>query len=118
MHRFFYNCITDPGHYKAALIAADLEKLDLFGDEYLFTWLKQYSIDNLYRVYITDCLKMIAENTKKFTGGSSPSQRYSDLIGPKEPEDKRTPEEVIADINKKCGLTMIDDTEEGEVNEC
>lgn len=117
MHRFFYNSIANPQYYKTALIACDLEKLDLFGDEYLFEWLKQYGAERQYRSYITDCLKMICENTSKLAGGSAPSKRYFDMIEPKKPEETRNADEIIADLNKKCGLTMIDDTG-GEPNEC
>ena len=117
MHRFFYNSFTNPQYYKTALIACDLEKLDLFGDEYLFEWLIQYNHERMYKNYIADCLKMIAENTMKFAGGSAPSKRYYEMIEPIKPEETRNADEIIADLNKKCGLTMIDDTG-GEPNEC
>lgn len=109
MRGFFYHSITNPQYYKAALIACDVAKLELFGDEYITEWLHQYSIERAYKVYVTDILKIIAENTAKFCGGSVPTVRYADLIEPK-PKDTRSTEEVIADVNRKCGLTMIDDT--------
>ena len=108
MYRFFYNSITNPQHYKTALIRADLDKFDLFGDDYLFEWLQQCSVEKAYKTYITDTLKIIAENTAEFAGGGAPTVRWADMIEPK-PKDTRTDDEIIADINKKCGLTMIDD---------
>ena len=117
MPEFFYNCFTDKESYKTAVISCDLAKLEAFGDEYLFDRLHQYAVDIAYRNYVTDCLKMIAENTRRMYGGSAPSQRFAELIAPKAPKDTRTAEEIVADVNKKCGLTMIDDTG-GEVDEC
>ena len=62
---------------------------------------------------------MIADNTRRLAGGSAPSVRYADLIKPKQPEENKTVEEKIDEINKKCGLIMIDDTlEEGGIDEC
>ena len=54
---------------------------------------------------------MIAENTRKFAGGTAPTTRYIDLIEHKEPVAEKKPVEIIADLNKKCGLTMIEDGE-------
>lgn len=65
-------------------------------------------------MYVTDCLKMIAENTQKFAGGSVPKMRYEELIKPKQKEKEKSVDELIAEVNARCGLTMIDDTEEGE----
>ena len=113
MHWFFYNCITNQESYKAAVISLDLDKFELFGDEYFFEHLRQYSVERAYKLYITDCLKMIAENTAKQWGGSSPSMRFIEVIEPKPVKKPKSAEEIIEDVNKRCGLIMID-TEEGE----
>lgn len=114
MHSFFYYCFTAPESYKTAVISADLQKLDLFGVEYLFEFIKWCTHDRLYRIYITDTLKMIAENTAKFAGGSVPKSRYAEIIEPKPAEPEKSAEEIIAEVNARCGLTMTG----GEIDEC
>ncbi len=57
--------------------------------------------EEVYRVYVTDCLKVIAENTAKFGGGNVLKSRYYDLIQPqKEKVPEKTSEEIISDIRK------------------
>jgi hypothetical protein len=54
-----------------------------------------------YKIYMSDALKLIAENTAKFgQGGSYIKARYYDIINPK-PVDNRTEEEVIDHIKNK-----------------
>lgn len=56
----------------------------------------------LYQVYITDTLKMIAENTSNLAGGRSPSMRWLDVAEQAEdPEPEKTAEEVIDHIKEK-----------------
>ena len=57
--------------------------------------------DTAYRVYVTDCLKLIAENT----GNISLKLRYYDIIQPKK-ADNRTGDEIVADIIKRAGLVV------------
>ena len=61
----------------------------------------QQAKDTAYRVYVTDCLKLIAENT----GNISLKLRYYDIIHPKK-ADNRTCEEITADIVARCGLVV------------
>lgn len=62
--------------------------------------------DDHYKVYVTDALKVISENTAKFVGGSSMSIRYFDIINPpKEETEEKDPNEVIENIKNK--ITMI-----------
>lgn len=61
----------------------------------------QQAKDTAYRVYVTDCLKLIAENT----GNISLKLRYYDIIHPKK-ADKRTGDEIVADIIKRAGLVV------------
>ena len=49
---------------------------------------------------MTDALKILAENTAKYSGGSYMKIRYYDLIQPK-PEENRTPEEIIGNMKEK-----------------
>ncbi len=53
-----------------------------------------------YRVYLTDALQIVGENTAKQSGGRYLERRYYDLINPK-PVDTRTGDEIIADIIAK-----------------
>ena len=48
-----------------------------------------------YRIYVTDALRIVAENTA----------RYADIIDPKK-QDNRTCEEITADIVERCGLVV------------
>ena len=61
----------------------------------------QQAKDTAYRVYTTDCLKLIAENT----GNISLKLRYYDIINPKK-ADNRTGDEIVADIIKRAGLVV------------
>ena len=61
----------------------------------------QQAKDTAYRVYVTDCLKLIAENT----GNISMKLRYYDIIQPKK-ADTRTGDEIVADIIKRAGLVV------------
>lgn len=61
---------------------------------------KERILNKAYRVYVTDALKLIAENTAKFSGGGYLKTRYYDVINP-QPEETRTPEEIISGIKTK-----------------
>lgn len=61
----------------------------------------QQAKDTAYRVYVTDCLKLIAENS----GNISLKLRYYDIINPKK-EETRTGDEIVADIIKRAGLVV------------
>lgn len=63
--------------------------------------------DLAYRIYVTDCLRIISENTAKMVmGGSYITANFSDIINPK-PSDNRTGEEIAADIIKRAGIEVI-----------
>lgn len=59
----------------------------------------------VYRIYVTDALRVVAENTAKFVGGRSIERRYIDVVKPKK-QDNRTCEEITADVVARCGLTI------------
>lgn len=65
----------------------------------------QQAKDTAYRVYVTDCLKMIAENTANFSKGQYMKARYYDIITPKK-QDTRTGDEIVEDIIKRAGLVV------------
>lgn len=60
-----------------------------------------------YRIYVTECLRMITENTAKQRGGSYINKPFADVIGNNKPKDERTAEEIIADISFRAGLEVI-----------
>ena len=62
--------------------------------------------DLAYRIYVTDCLRMVAENTAKLSQGTYTAARFYDIINPK-PADNRTGEEIAADIIKRAGIEVI-----------
>ena len=62
--------------------------------------------DLAYRIYVTDCLRIISENTAKTGGGSYITAKFVDIINPK-PVDNRTGEEIAADIIKRAGIEVI-----------
>lgn len=114
MYAFFYYGITASEDYRNAVINCDLSKVEFFGVDYLFEFIQQYFDDKVYKIYLSDTLKMIAENTAKMVGGNAPSKRYADIIERKPVEKEKSPEEIIAEVNERCGLTMIG----GEEDEC
>ena len=60
----------------------------------------------IYRVYVTDCLQMISENTANQVGGKFIQKRYYDILNPK-PVEKRTAEEITKEIAENCGIEVI-----------
>ena len=62
--------------------------------------------DLAYRIYVTDCLRIISENTAKMGNGSYITAKFADIINPK-PVGKRTGEEIAADIIKQAGIEVI-----------
>ena len=55
--------------------------------------------DEIYRVYITDALKVIGENAAALTGGGYMGKRYYDIIRTDKPKDEgRTGDEIAADV--------------------
>lgn len=62
--------------------------------------IKKQSFDKAYRIYVTDALKIIGENTAKYAGGSYMKIRYLDIEEPR-PKETRTSEEIIAHMKQK-----------------
>ena len=73
---------------------------------YAMARFNQHQRDLAYRIYVTDCLRMVTENTAKMSQGAYTSARFYDIINPK-PVEKRTGEEIAADIIKLAGLEVI-----------
>ena len=62
--------------------------------------------DLAYRIYVSDCLRIISENTAKMGGGSYITAKFADIINPM-PVDNRTGEEIASDIIKRAGIEVI-----------
>ena len=62
-----------------------------------------------YRVYVTDALRLIAENTAKFVGGNILNMRYLDTIRPEtqKVEETKSAEEIVDDIVARAGITVV-----------
>lgn len=73
---------------------------------YAIARFNQHQRDLAYRIYVTDCLRMVAENTAKMSRGAYTVARFYDVINPK-PVEKRTGEEIAADIIKRSGIEVI-----------
>jgi hypothetical protein len=58
-----------------------------------------------YRIYVTDCLKLITENTARTGGGSYMKARYAEVERPAV-VDKRTGEEIMADTLSRLGIRL------------
>lgn len=55
-----------------------------------------------YRIYITDALKVLTENTAKMFGGATIKMRYAELIDTEpQKEETRTADEVVDSIKEK-----------------
>lgn len=61
--------------------------------------LKQKADEQVFRIYVSDSLKIIGENTAKMSGGNYLQVRYIEMITPKK-VDTRTEEEIIAHVFK------------------
>lgn len=68
--------------------------------------LKERSEVEVYRVYTTECLRIMTENIAKYTRGTALTAKYMDIINPK-PKDTRSGEQIAADVIKKCGLKVV-----------
>ena len=56
--------------------------------------------EEIYKIYVTDSLKMIVENTAKF-GGSVLNSRYYDLAHPKMDVPEESADEIISRMKNK-----------------
>lgn len=69
-----------------------------------------------YRIYVTDALWLVAENTARYMSGNYMKARYADMIEPKK-QDNRTCEEITADVVARCGLTVKKASPAGEAGD-
>lgn len=62
-----------------------------------------------YRIYVTDALRVIGENTARYAGGGYIAERFADVLDRK-PPDRRSLEEITAEIVARCGLVVKDES--------
>ena len=75
--------------------------------QYVIAKLEEKKEETAYRVYLTDALKIIGENTAKFNGGSVMSKRYYDLAFNEKQEPEKTAEQILDEVIKNAGLEVI-----------
>ena len=73
---------------------------------YAITRYQSQQRDLAYRIYVSDCLRIISENTARMSNGSYVTAKFSDIINPK-PVENRTGEEIAADIIKRAGIEVV-----------
>lgn len=64
----------------------------------------EYRRETAYRVYVTDCLRVMAV----FCGADKTLSRYADAIRPQMTADTRSGDEILADIVARAGLEVTD----------
>lgn len=104
MHTFFYYVAAVPETYKNAVISADIAKIELFGDEYIFSAIELYANDMKFRNYIADNLKYLVEITAGLGRSKIDIPRYYDLIHHEKDEKQPSAGEVISKFKKKIGI--------------
>ena len=73
---------------------------------YVTTRYQSQQRDLIYRIYVTNCLRIMTENTAKQAGGNYMTAEYMDLIHPKK-KDNRTGNEIAADVIRNAGIKVV-----------
>lgn len=68
----------------------------------------------VYRVYITDSLKMINDKLNSRFGGAVFETRYIELVDNKQKKDVRTGEQIAQDVIRFSGLKFEEGGEQEE----
>lgn len=70
---------------------------------YVMARYREYQREMAYRIYNSDALRIISENTARLGGGSYMQLRYADIIsfGKNGVSDNRTEEEIISHLFDK-----------------
>lgn len=106
MERFFYWGLTDSETYRNAVYGSDLDKIDLYGTDYLFAECKRLYDDLVYRVYTTDTQTALLDAIVQMSGGKSEITRYYELIRPQQKKPEMTPEEIIRHVAEQAGMAF------------
>ena len=62
--------------------------------------------DMAYRIFVTDCLRMITQSTAAVCQGTYMDARFADFINGK-PADTRTGDEIAVDIIRRAGIEVV-----------
>lgn len=62
--------------------------------------------DKAYRVYVTDAVRIITENTAASVNGKFFTGRFVDIWEPQKEEPKKSCKEITDDIIARCGLVV------------
>lgn len=68
--------------------------------------------EELYKIYVTDALQIISENTARYSGGKSMSKRYWDFMNTADNEPQRTSEDIIESIGNDLDLLGKEENDE------
>ena len=68
--------------------------------EHYIAFFQKEQREKAFKIYVSDALRILTENTAKQVGGSYLTARYVDLIEPKK-EEIRTANEIIVDLKEK-----------------
>ena len=61
----------------------------------------------VYRIYLTDCLQLIAENTAKHVEGRYINKRYIDIVdGAARAESDKDGNEIAMEVIQRLGLSF------------
>lgn len=66
---------------------------------------KQEQEEAAYRIYVTDTLRLLSENTAKSSGGARVTKRWWDIVHRPAP-DTRTGAQIARDIIEGAGLEV------------
>ena len=62
---------------------------------------------DIYRIYVTDCLQLITENTAKRVEGHYMSKRYTDIVdGTAQAENDKDGNEIAMEVIRRLGLSF------------
>lgn len=70
--------------------------------DYCIAFIRREEEEKVYKIYLTDALRLISENTAKMVGGSYLQKRYIDLTDtPTEEKKELTADEIINNLKNK-----------------
>ena len=81
--------------------------MELFGNGYVIdhciSVLRREREESAYKMYVTESLRAIVNNTARFAGGSTVEMHYSEIIAPqiKKEEEEVSAAEVVDNIRNK-----------------
>lgn len=88
--------------FKDGVESVRLEFVDMMGMGYVMDHCISHFLKSqekqAYRVYITEALKLLTENTAKYSGGSYMTKSFSDIY---KKEEKKEKKETAEDIKKR-----------------